>query len=129
MAYEFPGLDTGDDANWVSGEVELTSLRAGRFVARVPVSLHTEELANFAALLRRLDAELSGEATLEHLESQLGATIKLQAGGGTLAAFVRVHVEAELRVEEVRIDQSYVRQALVEFDVLSNAFPIRGTAF
>lgn len=33
MAYEFPGLDTGHDANWVSGEVALTSLRAGRFVA------------------------------------------------------------------------------------------------
>jgi hypothetical protein len=127
--YEYPDLHTGDDANWVSADAELVSLRAGRYVARKTLSLRTEELASFVAKLRTLDADLTGDAELDHLEDELGATLKLTNGVGTLEAFLRTHVEAELRIREVRTDQTYVRRALGEFEALSRAFPIRGEPF
>src|SRR5579884_204877 len=107
--YERPDAEEYWDANWVSGEVEMQTSRGGRFSARTTVSLFTSDLVSFVAQLRRLDEALVGEATLAHFEDEFGATIRLDSGRGTLSAFVRAHVEAELRVEEVPIDQSYIR--------------------
>lgn len=127
--YEYPDLQTGEDANWVSADAELLSLRAGRYVGRMTLSLRTEELASFVAELRRLDADLTGQAELSHLEDGLGATVKLTNGVGTLDAVLRTHVQAELRITEVRTGQTYVRRALAEFEALSQAFPVRGEPF
>lgn len=128
--YEYPELDTGDDANWVTGEVELSCARAGRFTAAVAVALRTDELAAFVEQLRVIDAELAGEARLAHLEKQLGATVRLDGDGqGTLSAFVRDHVEAELRVADAPIDPPAVREALGQFAALVDAFPVRGEPF
>ncbi|HEX4009830.1 MAG TPA: hypothetical protein VHX62_07470 [Solirubrobacteraceae bacterium] len=128
--YEYPELATGDDANWVTGEVELSCVRVGRFTATVAVALRTDELAAFVEQLRTVDAELAGEARLTHLEAQLGATVCVNGdGGGTLSAFVRDHVEAELRVADAPIDPSAVRVALDEFAALVDAFPVRGQPF
>jgi hypothetical protein len=52
-------------------------------------------------------------------------TIALDAGRGTLAAFVRAHVQSELNAVEVPINQSYVRLALPGFEALADAFPVR----
>jgi hypothetical protein len=127
--YEYPTLETGEDANWVSADAELASLRSGRYVARKTLSLRTEELARFVAGLRRLDADLTGEAEFSHMEDELGATVRLTNGVGALEAVLRTHVQAELRVTEVRTDQTYVRRALAEFEELSQAFPVRGEPF
>jgi len=128
--YEYPDLETGDDANWVTGEVELTCARVGQFTATVAVALRTDELAAFVDQLRVIDSELAGEARLVHLESLLGATVRLEGDGqGTLSAFVRDRVEAELRVADAPIDPAAVRAALDEFAALVDAFPVRGEPF
>ena len=55
--------------------------------------------------------------------------MRLTNGVGTLEAVLRTHVQAELRVNDVRTDQTYVRRALAEFEALSQAFPVRGEPF
>jgi hypothetical protein len=127
--YENPDLNTGEDANWVSADAELVSAGEGRYVGRRTLSLRTEELASFVSELRRLDADLTGEAELSHMEKELGATLKLASGVGTLDAVLRTHLHAELRVTAVRTDQTYVRRALAEFEALARAFPVRGEPF
>jgi hypothetical protein len=127
--YERPSLKSGDDANWLAGEAELTADVRGSFRARRGVSLRTEELVAFRRALRRLVKDLDGEATLSHLEDELGCTIRLHRGTGELNAFVREHVPGvELRVEGVRTDQSYLQETAMQLDALVSDFPIKGDA-
>jgi hypothetical protein len=127
--YERPSLESGDDANWLAGAVELTVDGDGSFRARRSVSLRTEELAAFRRALRGLVEDLDGEATLSHMEDELGCTIRLHRGRGELDAFVRQHVpRVELRVEGVLTDQSYVQETARQLDSLVADFPIKGHA-
>ena len=127
--YERPSLESGDDANWLAGEAELTADVGGSFRARRGVSLRTEELVAFRRPLRRLVKDLDGEATLSHMEDELGCTIRLHRGTGELNAFVREHVPGvELRVEGVRTDQSYLKETAMQLDALVSDFPIKGDA-
>ena len=127
--YERPSLDSGADANWLMGETELTGEAAGSFRARRGVSLRTEELVAFRDALRRLVEELDGEATLSHMEDEVGCTIQLHRGTGELDAFVREHVPGlELRVARVRTDQSYLGGTLRQLEALVAAYPIKGDA-
>jgi len=122
-------LESGDDANWLAGEAELTADVGGSFRARRSVSLRTEELVGFRRALRRLVKDLDGEATLSHMEDELGCTIRLHRGTGELNAFVREHVPGvELRVEGVRTDQSYLKETAMQLDALVSDFPIKGDA-
>lgn len=125
-AYEFPEKVSGTDANWLTGEVELTAGSSGAFSARHSVFLLTDELASFRNKLRELVESMNGSATLNHLESQLGATVELRDGRGNLTAVVREHVGSELRVHQCETDQSYLAQTLRELDALLNEFPVRG---
>jgi hypothetical protein len=127
--YERPSLESGADANWLVGEAEMTTDVAGSFRARRGVSLRTEELAAFRNALRRLIEELDGEATLEHMEDEVGCTIRLHRGTGELNAFVREHVPGvELRVERVQTDQSYLQETAKQLDAVVAAYPIKGDA-
>jgi hypothetical protein len=127
LGYEFPQIETGDDANWVTAEAELAATGgASSYTARQRMTLQTTELARFRDELGALDAELSGTAEYSHLEDEIGVTIELKRGKGTLSGFIQDHVGPELRFESVEIDQSFVRQALSQFDSLVRAFPIRG---
>jgi hypothetical protein len=114
--YESPATTTGTQANWLVARVALDVGRTAIFTAKVKVSLLADELESFRDELRVLDRELTGEATLHHLESQLGATITLKSGKGTIAGYVREHIGASLRFDQLPIDQSYVREALEQFD-------------
>jgi len=122
--YEPSGLSTGDDGNWVSGEVELKVGLLGSFRARLRVSLRTFELVSFRDSLRDLDLEQTGEAELTHVEEQFGANVRLWADQGSISGFVREHVGAELRYD-VATDAASIAKALTEFDALVRAFPIR----
>lgn len=124
--YERPGLESGADANWVSGEVELTAWTTGSFSGRQAVSLRTEELARFCDQLARLVETLEGEAVLDHLEDRVGCTIRLTHGTGEFEGYVREDIGAELRVTGLRTDQSYLQQALLEMKTLVESFPVRG---
>jgi hypothetical protein len=125
-AYESPSLTTGSDANWLRGAVELAVGTTGRFVASRPLSPYAPDLAAFRNELRTLDRDLTGKATLTHIEDEFELTIALTNGKGTLAGHVREHIGAILRFDQIGTDQSYVREALEHFDALLAAFPVRG---
>lgn len=122
--YEPSGLATGDDPNWISGEIELTLGSLGAFSGRVPVSFRTFELERFRDELRELDMDRTGTATLTHLEEQFRAVVTIEGGQATIAGFVREHVGAELRYQ-VTTDATHIRAAAAEFDGLVRAFPVR----
>ena len=126
MGYERAAVESGADANWLIGEVELTASSAGSFSGRRTVSLRTEELAEFRSELAHLVEHLEGEARLHHMEEEVGCTLSLQHGKGTFDGFVREHVGAEVRVSGMRTDQSYLQTSLRDFDALVREFPVRG---
>jgi uncharacterized protein YlxW (UPF0749 family) len=80
--------------------------------------------ARFRDKLRALLETVSGEATLQHLEEEFGAKVTLKAGVGELEVFV-----AELRVADVRTDQSHLARTLRELDDAVAAFGVRGNAY
>jgi hypothetical protein len=123
--YAYPDVTSGTDANWLAAEVELTAGRTGTFRAAHRVALRTDELAQFRDQLRLLDRDASGEAYFEHLEEQVGVTVRLSAGSGTMSVAVREHVGPELRFADVAVDPSLVRRALGELDAAVAAFPAR----
>ncbi len=125
-AYEFPDADDLDDANWLTGDVELEAGITGTFRACHRVMPRADELAQFRDELRSLLETLNGEATLRHMEEQFGCTVSLKDGKGPLTAFVGEHVGSILRVERCETDQSYLSQALRDLDALMGEFPVRG---
>jgi hypothetical protein len=128
-SYERPSLVSGADANWLTGDAEITVEATGSFRATRGVALRTEELVSFRDALRRLVAELDGEAMLTHMEDEVGCTVRLHRGKGELHAFVREHMPGvELRVERAGTDQSYLQETVRQLDALVAAFPIRGDA-
>jgi hypothetical protein len=127
--YAYPAVTTGSDANWLAGEVELTAGETGTFRATHRVALRTDELAGFRDQLRRLDREASGEAHFEHLEEQVGITVRLSAGKRTLSVVVRESLGPELRVQDAGIGESAIREALAELEAVVAAYPVRGHAY
>jgi len=128
LGYERPDELGGADANWLTAEVELRASTTGLFEARQAVALRTEELARFRDQLERLLQTLTGEAGLTHMEDQLGCRVRLKDGVGDLDAFVREEIGAELRVSQVRTDQSYLHETLTQIRALTSAFPVKGDA-
>jgi hypothetical protein len=124
--YERPDEVTGADANWLAAEAELRVSSKGVFEARQAISLRTEELARFRDQLAEMLHTLSGEATLTHMEEEVGCTIRLEAGVGELEADLCEPSGIELRAAEIRTDQSYLQPTLRQLDALVGAFPIRG---
>ena len=92
------------------------------------IDLFAEDLTRFTDELRVLDRDLTGRAALHHIDGQVAATITLTAGRGTLAGYLGEHIGATLSFEQIPIDQTYVREALQQFDALITAFPVRGEA-
>lgn len=124
--YEFPAPpEDYHDANWLTGRVELHAGLSGRFTGRLRVTPFAPDLVKFRDQLRSLDHDLSGAATLAHLEDQFGVELFLKDGKGELSAFVGEHAGAKVKISSCAIDQSYVRIALAEFDALVETFPVR----
>ena len=126
--YAQPDLTGGMDANFLVGEIELRVGMSAPFYVTMPVKAHTEDIRRFHDQLQLLDHELSGEATLDNVDSDFQATIALEVGKGTLSGIVREWA-TELRFKDVPIDQTYVHAALHEFGQLAAAFPVRGSAW
>jgi hypothetical protein len=125
-AYERPEAQDFNDANWLTGEVELEAGTSGPFKATHRVALRADELKRFRDDLVPVVESMTGTATLSHLEEQVGCTIDLDNGRGTLTAFVGEHVGAELTVRDCKTDQSYMAQTLRELDAVLDEFPVRG---
>jgi hypothetical protein len=127
--YAYPAVTSGSDADWLAGQVELIAGETGSYRAKHRVALRTGELAQFRDELRRLDRDSIGEAHFEHLEEQVGITLRLSVGQGTLSVVVREHVGPELRFHEAAIDAASIRDALAELEAVVAAFPARGDAY
>lgn len=100
--YERPEEESGSDANWLTGNVELLAGRTGSFRATHGVAFRTAELEAFRNELREVVESLNGTATLHHMEAQLGCTVTLSHGRGSLTAFVQEHIGSELRSARLR---------------------------
>jgi hypothetical protein len=126
--YAYPAVTSGSDANWLAGEVELTAGQTGDYRAAHRVALRTDELADFRDQLRQLERSSTGEAHFEHLEEQVGITLRLSARKRTLSIVVRENVGPELRFQDAEIDEAAIREALAGLEAVVAAFPARGEA-
>ena len=124
--YVAPQLTSGSDANWLHGAVELEISMVGSYRASQQVSPFASDLEAFRDELRALDRDLTGTATLAHLEGEFEVTIALESGKGTLSGYVREHIGPRLQFDEIKTDQTYVNAALKQFEALTAAFPVRG---
>lgn len=124
--YERPGITSGEDADWVTGEVEMTAGTEGSFRAKRSVSVFTPDLVAFLRELEVLLETLTGSAKLDHSEGEFGCLITLDAGRGNLSAYVRENVGANLSVTEAKTDQSYVQETMAELRSAITSFPPRG---
>lgn len=127
--YAYPAVTSGSDANWLAGEVVLTAGATGAYHASHRVALRTDELAEFRDRLRALERAATGEAYFEHLEEQVGITVRLSAGKRTLSVVVREHVGPELRFQDAGIGETAIADALAELEVVVAAYPVRGHAY
>ena len=123
--YQFPAATDPDDANWLVARVDLIAGVSGRFSARYDGYLRTDDLARFRDQLRPAVESLSGRATLDDLESQVGVDVRLSGGKGTFSVFVRDHVGARLEYNDAVTDQSYLAGTLSDLDALLRQFPVR----
>jgi hypothetical protein len=121
--YERPHLDSGADANWLMGEAELTADFGGSYRAKQSLTPRTEEIEAFRGQLVRILEALDGEATLDHMEEQVGCSVTLRRGKGE---FSGQDVGPELRVNGLPTDQSYLKQSLSGFEKLAKTFPVKG---
>lgn len=126
LRYEMPTITSGEDADWVTAEVEMTAGAEGTFTAKRGVSVFAPDLTAFLDQAEELLKTLSGEAALENLEDEFGCRIVLQAGRGDLSAFVREHVGGALSVSEAKTDQSYLQETVSQLRRAVAAFPTRG---
>jgi len=127
--YAYPAATSGSDANWLAGEVELSAGGTGAFRAKHRIALRTDELAGLRDQLRLLEREASGEAYFEHLEEQVGITVRLSAGKRTLSVVVREHDGPELRFPDAAVGEAAIREALAELEQVVAAYPVRGHAY
>jgi hypothetical protein len=127
--YAYPAVESGSDANWLAGEVELSGGRTGAAHAKHRVALRTDELAEFRDQLRLVERASTGEAYFEHLEEQVGITLRLSAGNGTLSVVVREHLGPEVRFQDAAIGEAAIREALAELEAVVAAYPVRGHAY
>lgn len=131
--YQFPQFDTGSDANWLVCEVQLDiqdQLNVedhATFHAHLRPTLVTVELESFASQLRALVDGAGGPATLEHIEEQIGLTITLQAGTGTVEGFLTQQTAGRLSFRPAEIDRSSLRETLAQLEAIVDAFPVRGS--
>jgi hypothetical protein len=124
--YEFPQFDSGWDANWLVCDVELDVGLLGSFHAHHRPAILTVEFERFRDQLRVLDETLAGTAALEHTEEQVGLTVRINAGKGTVEGFLADDTAGRLSFENIEIDQSCLRRWLEQVDEIVVAFPVRG---
>jgi hypothetical protein len=129
--YEFPGFDTGRDANALACEIELDlGRRLDLHASHAQLILYTFELADFIDQLRALEHAPDGQATLgdpdEQSGDELGLTITLTDGHGALAGFLADNT-TRLSFETIDIDRSFLSDTLAQLaTTIIDAFPVRG---
>jgi hypothetical protein len=108
------------------GEAELTADLGGSYRAKQSLTPRTEEIKAFRDELVRLLEALDGEATLDHMEEQVGCSVTLRRGKGEFSGFVRQSYGPELRVNGLPTDQSYLRESAHRFREARGGIPSQG---
>jgi hypothetical protein len=128
--YEFPHFNTGRDGNALACQVVVEDTEIGDSYLRHSPTLYNFELASFTEALRALERERSGQAVLGDADAEsgdeLGLTISLSDGTGTLAGFVGNKAGARPGFGPIDIDPSFLADALALFHDTIDTFPIRG---
>ncbi len=130
--YQFPQEVTGWDANWLVCDVELDVADQldvqdhATFHAHHRPTILTFELERLTSQLRALIDGAAGPATLEHEEEQIGLTITLQAGNGTVEGFLTEQTAGRLSFKAAEIDRSPLRETLAQLEAIVDGFPARG---
>jgi hypothetical protein len=125
--YEFPQFDTGWDGNALCCLIDLRLKRYGSFHASQQPLIYTIELERFAQQMQTLDRDRTGQATFEHAAEEIGLTLRLDSGKGTLEGFLADSVGGRLSFENVEIDHAFVHHARTELEALAAAYPVRGS--
>jgi hypothetical protein len=130
--YEFPHFNTGRDGNALACQVVIEDTEIGDSYLRHSPTLYNFELASFTEQLRALQREGSGQAVLgdpdEESGDELGLTISLSDGTGTLAGFIGNKAGARLGFGPIDIDRSFLADALALFDDVTETFPSAATS-
>jgi hypothetical protein len=92
-------------------QIELDLQCCGSFHASHRPIIYTVELERFAHQLRALDEDPTGEARLEHGGDEIGLTVRLNSGTGTLKGFLADSAGGTLSFENVDIDHAFVHHA------------------
>jgi hypothetical protein len=129
--YEFPEFDTGRDANTLACEIELDlRRRLDLHAAYSQLILDAFELASFVDQLRALGGAQDGEARFGDPDPQsgdeFGLRIQLKKGAGMLDGFLADSEGARLSFEMIDVEERFVSDALAQFAVIVEAFPVRG---
>lgn len=121
------GADDYWDGNWLMSPVEIS---AGGFRADLDAGLRAEELRAFRASLARIDAEMSGEATLTSMEEWLSLTVAV-ASRGRLAITGLAKDQPgggnALRFAVDGLDLSYLPAIVEALDGIEAAYPVLGS--
>ena len=125
--YEFPHFDTGWDGNALCCQIDLRLERYGSFHASHQPIIYTIELEHFAQQLQTLDRDRTGRATFQHGTDEVGLTLCLDSGTGTLEGFLADNASGRLSAKNVAIDHAFVHHARAELEDLLGAYPVRGT--
>jgi hypothetical protein len=128
--YEFPEFTTGWDANWLLCDITLDLPHHGTFHAEHRLIILTVELDAFTQQLRTLHqqptGQATGQATLQDSAEQIGLTITLDHGTGTIQGFLAENPTSHLSFQDIPIDQSFLPDLLTQFQAILDAYPARG---
>jgi hypothetical protein len=125
--YEFPHIDTGWDGNALRCLIHLRLERYGSFHASHQPIIYAIELERFAQQLQTLDRDRTDRATFEHGAEDIGLTLCLDSGTGTLEGFLADTAGSRLSFEDIEIDHAFVHHARTELEDLVGAYPVRGS--
>jgi hypothetical protein len=125
--YEFPHLDTGWDGNALCCLIDRRLERYGGFRASHQPIIYTIELERFAQQLQSVDCDRAGRATFEHGADEIGLTVCLDSGKGTLEGFLADSAGGRLSFEDIEIDHAFIHHARTALEDLVKAYPVRGS--
>lgn len=114
------------DGNWVRSTIHV---RAGGFLAVVTADLRTDEIHRLAEGLRFIDDNLFGSAVLQSMEDWVDLTITCEANGSLSVAGEVTDQPGtgnRLAFSLPGLDQTYLRDWLVQAAAIEAAFPVVG---
>lgn len=103
--HEFSQFRSGWDANALRCQIELDIQPCGSLHASHRPIIYTVELERSHGTRERSTKTAQGQASFEHEADEIGVTVRLNCGTGTLEGFPRRQHGGRLSFENIHIDQ------------------------